>query len=795
MNPTLYVYSSSLFHDFRQKGIKASLFFIFLFFQFISLFAQIPASTCPADIVQGNDYDACYAIVNFPLVSSSDPNATVLYSKPSGSRFPIGTTSVMVQSFDQNGSELSVCTFNVTVVDKEAPIIANCPGNLAVANDKDACGATFTYTAPTVTDKCTFQQKTFNYTGTPVSFVVPAGVTSISVDLKGAAGGRTYYNRSIFSFPGFGGQTQTTIPVSPGQVLVIHVGGSGVDGSASGAGTGGFNGGGNGSASVDMNGVMEYAGGGGGGASDIRKAGGALADRIVVAGGGGGAGFTYEGGQGGGLTGGSGSAEPSTSTVSTTTAMGGTQTTGGAGAIFNNDFYAGNGAEGKGGDGAASVPGGGGGGGFFGGGGGSFSGGAGGSSAAFAGAETQYYQGAQEGNGSVTISYDQPATFVQTAGLPSGAIFPVGETINTFTATDAAGNVSSCSFKVTVTDTQKPVLTVPAAQNFNKTASTYSIPASAATDNCGIASLAFSITGATTRSGNGADASGAFNPGTSIINYTVTDVHGNVQTGTTSVTVAGSSSEPGSPASSVSVIIADVWAISPWGNPNTFYLGFGPASLTLKADVIKGISPYTYAWRKTGSVSLLSSTSSLAVSGAGVYTVTVTDNNRTVATVSKEIKVEDLRCGNNDDKISICHLAGNGSEKMRTICVSRNSVDKFLGNGNYLGSCREAGTSSTFAESESAFSVTQTLETQTKQFEVYPNPASGQFNVRLSSHKAGKAEVSLLSKTGSTVQRKTIVLNGEGQSVLFNTTNLAAGMYLVKLVTEEGTQIGKVFIK
>jgi Leucine-rich repeat (LRR) protein len=38
----------------------------------------------------------------------------------------------------------------------------------------------------------------------------------------------------------------------------------------------------------------------------------------------------------------------------------------------------------------------------------------------------------------------------QTAGLPSGSVFPVGTTTNTFEATDAAGNITICSFDVVV---------------------------------------------------------------------------------------------------------------------------------------------------------------------------------------------------------------------------------------------------------------------------------------------------------------------------------------------------------
>ncbi|HEU4901334.1 MAG TPA: choice-of-anchor J domain-containing protein, partial [Flavisolibacter sp.] len=52
------------------------------------------------------------------------------------------------------------------------------------------------------------------------------------------------------------------------------------------------------------------------------------------------------------------------------------------------------------------------------------------------------------------VTYDLPSAtdncgtpvVRQTAGLPSGATFPIGTTVNTFEATDASGNTSTCSF-------------------------------------------------------------------------------------------------------------------------------------------------------------------------------------------------------------------------------------------------------------------------------------------------------------------------------------------------------------
>lgn len=50
-------------------------------------------------------------------------------------------------------------------------------------------------------------------------------------------------------------------------------------------------------------------------------------------------------------------------------------------------------------------------------------------------------------------------TIVQTDGLPSGSLFPVGITTNTFVLTNTSGNTATCSFDVTVLDIEPPVIT------------------------------------------------------------------------------------------------------------------------------------------------------------------------------------------------------------------------------------------------------------------------------------------------------------------------------------------------
>ncbi len=266
---------------------------------------------------------------------------------------------------------------------------------------------------------------TLSYTGGVQTFTVPAGVTSLSVDMKGATGG-AYGCAGVT--PGYGGRVQCTLAVTPGQVLNVYVGGVGTSGicTTPTPSAGGFNGGG-------TSGTGYSYGGGGGGATDIRIGGTALSDRKVVAGGGGGASYYFypnSGGNGGGLTGQSG--------VFTygggTGGGGGTQVGGGAGGTaFSLTGFPG--VLGIGGDGAAGTWGAGGGGGYYGGGGGAYSSGGGGSSytdpTLVSGAiHTQGYN--SSGDGLVTITYTIPAAIC------------VGTT-TTLTTTSSGGVWSSSS--------------------------------------------------------------------------------------------------------------------------------------------------------------------------------------------------------------------------------------------------------------------------------------------------------------------------------------------------------------
>ncbi|MBO2007715.1 beta strand repeat-containing protein [Hymenobacter negativus] len=277
--------------------------------------------------------------------------------------------------------------------------VASTTGNGSVAITPVA--TTFTFTAP----------------GGPQTYTVPAGVTAVQVVATGASGG-------VYDGANVGARVQATVPVTPGEVLTVLVGGQG---SSSGiAAPGGYNGGGAASFSK-----------GGGGASDVRRApaagstGDYLTTRnaLLVAGGGGGNDYApATGGNGGTPTGGNGNG-------ANASRVGGGATQSRPGPGSNN------GSPGSTSTGGGGNFGGGGGGGYYGGGGGYYGGGGGGGSSWATAPATgvSYSLAAAPGDGSVSIL---PLTTAYAyTGTPQTYTVPAGVTAVRVAATGAGGGM------------------------------------------------------------------------------------------------------------------------------------------------------------------------------------------------------------------------------------------------------------------------------------------------------------------------------------------------------------------
>lgn len=115
---------------------------------------------------------------------------------------------------------------------------------------------------------------------------------------------------------------------------------------------------------------------------------------------------------------------------------------------------------------------------------------------------------------------------VVTSNAP--ALFPVGTTTVTFTATDAAGNKATTTTTVTVQDTTPPALTVPGAITKEATAALTAVALGTAT--------AVDLVDGTVPVSNNAPPAG-FPVGTTVVTWTAMDSHGNKATATQSVTI------------------------------------------------------------------------------------------------------------------------------------------------------------------------------------------------------------------------------------------------------------------
>ena len=490
-----------------------------------------PVVSCPADIVVNNDPGVCGAIVNFAPTATDNCPGTVVTSVPaSGSVFPVGTTTVNVSATDAAGNT-ATCSFDVTVNDNENPVVS-CPADIVVNNDPGVCGATVNF-APTATDNCPGTV----ITSVPASgSVFPIGTTTVNVTATDASG-----NTATCSFDVTVNDTEAPTITCPADTTVSN------DPGVCGA-------------------TVTYA---------VTSSDNCPGETVV---------------QTAGLP--SGSVFPvgtTTNTFVVTDASGNTATcsfdvtvndtenptiTCPADIIVSND------------------PG-------------------------VCGATVTYV---------VTSSDNCPGeTIAQTAGLPSGNVFPVGTTTNTFVVTDASGNTATCSFDVTVNDTEAPTITCPADIAVNNdpgvcgAAVTYTVTSS---DNC---------PGETIAQTAGLPSGSVFPVGTTTNTFVVTDASGN--TATCSFDVIVTDNEPP---------VANCVA------PFTIQLDAnGMASIT-PADINNGSTD------NCGIASLAVSPSTFTCADVGApvtVTLTVTDVNGNSSTCTTDVTVED-----NVDPVIICSM-------------------------------------------------------------------------------------------------------------------------------------------
>ncbi|GAB3646013.1 hypothetical protein GCM10028791_05220 [Echinicola sediminis] len=319
----------------------------------------------------------------------------------------------------------------------------------------------------------------------------------------------------------------------------------------------------------------------------------------------------------------------------------------------------------------------------------------------------------------------------------------VGEATKvTLTGTDEGGYTGFDTAMIAVLDTLKPTLNIPQEQVFcYHEAGAYEITELIIRENCQVGEITYSISGSTSREGSGLDVGDHFNPGESVITWTVTDISGNENVVSSTVLV----NQP------LSASVKEVYAIEPESavKPNTIYPGYTPAEiLTLQVEGMGGSGEYSYLWN-TGETE-----ETITVTEAGVYTVTVTDDKNCAARTEVYIDAVNVICGNKDNKVSVCY-------KGKTLCISENAVPALLKNGAVLGSC---GTEEARQGSQSS--------------RFYPNPSNSYLVIETKGKLNPNAEVRIYDSKNHLVL--TEQLGNHDQTI--DIQHLNNGLYIVKII-------------
>src|SRR5690606_39476166 len=99
----------------------------------------------------------------------------------SGVVFPVGTTTVTYTATDAAGNT-TTCSFDVIVIEAQAPAIACCPADIELAIDIYECGAVAIWTAPTADDNCAVASFSSNHETSDERRVGTSTVTFSSSD-------------------------------------------------------------------------------------------------------------------------------------------------------------------------------------------------------------------------------------------------------------------------------------------------------------------------------------------------------------------------------------------------------------------------------------------------------------------------------------------------------------------------------------------------------------------------------------------------------------------------------------
>lgn len=329
-------------------------------------------------------------------------------------------------------------------------------------------------------------------------------------------------------------------------------------------------------------------------------------------------------------------------------------------------------------------------------------------------------------------------TILQIEGLPNGAFFPVGTTINSFVAIDASGNRSdTCSFTVTVVDAEMPTAVCLSFVEVSP------------------------------------DTSGNYIPDPALINYGSYD---NCGIGSLTVFPSLIPCAHESPKQMVTLIVKDLY-----GNQNTC-----SSELTLLDD-----DDYDGVGNDCDQCP-----------GGDDQVDNDHDGQADCAVFpGMDHLIDSWKCGNNSNKVLICHIESLEPFVSTPLCVHPNAVAAHLAHGDFVGPCpgpMEAGSKKDSPSGPINSEINKgsgTMIASRDWSPVYPNPNSGNFRIRLNGLEISEnapATFSVYSTLGKKIwEEKTFVGALQTLQVDLHESLPPDGIYLLHIRNGEKSIVKK----
>ena len=334
---------------------------------------------------------------------------------------------------------------------------------------------------------------------------------------------------------------------------------------------------------------------------------------------------------------------------------------------------------------------------------------------------------------------------------PAGP-YSLGTTNVILTVTDSKGASSSCNTTITVVDDEKPTITAPPAVTVSAdntcSASGVNLGTPVTADNCSVASVTN-------------DAPAVFPLGNTTVTWTVTDGSGNPSTATQLVTV---------------VDVTPPVIVITGASPDILW----PPNHTMRDITIN----YTVTDNCSSNCAITNISSNEPENGLGDGDTApdweFVDNTH--------VRLRAERAGGGQGRIYTITVtctdgSGNSTSKQVTVTVPKNQQKN---GGEIITSNNRSGNTPEL----------QNINTAKLKINVFPNPASNSLTVQLGNVSSSKAEVILTNAQGAIVARNSARLNGNRQLMMvFDLKRYPPGMYMLKVITANGTQTSKVLVQ